>query len=436
MRKLIGAIFRFHPFSKQQRKLLSWWMPHSPYRDHDMVVATGSVRSGKTIAMIDGFIIWALSEFENENFILAGRSIGALKRNVLNPLFAILRAKGIEYRYVRSDEHFIQIGTNTFYCFGASTEASQDTLQGLTAAGALGDEVALMPWSFVEQMIARCSVDGSKLWFNCNPEGPNHKVKTELIDKADEKMILVLQFVLDDNLTLSQKIKDRYKRLFAGLMYKRYILGLWVLAEGVIYDMFDADKHVRKDADGPLPTMREWYMSIDYGTAGSDFVAILIGIGEDDRLYFVREWRWNSKEKQRRLSDLQYSKRLRAWIDSLKKELGDCEPRKIYPDPSAASFIVQMYDDGWQGVTPADNSVLDGIRYFSTLISADRWRIHESCSDAIDEFHSYIWDEKAQERGEDKPLKQRDHSCDAGRYGVMGTRRITRHWIKELDKAA
>jgi PBSX family phage terminase large subunit len=431
VRKLIGAVFRFRKFSRQQKKLLTWWMPESPYRDHDMVIATGSVRSGKTVAMIDGFLTWALSNFESENFIIAGRSMGALKRNVLAPMFLILRAKGIEYQYNRSD-HFITIGTNTFYCFGANNEASQDVMQGITAAGGLGDEVALFPWSFIQQMIARCSVAGSKLWFNCNPEGPNHKVKTELIDKAEEKMILVLQFVLDDNLTLSDSIKARYKRLFSGLWYKRYILGLWVLAEGVIYDMFDAEKHKATK----LPAMSKWFMAIDYGTAGSDFVAILIGIGEDDRLYFAREWRWNAKEKQRRLSDLQYSKKLREWVNSLKPELGDCEPERIYPDPSAASLIVQLYDDGWQGVTKADNEVLTGIRYLSTLISADRVRWHETCTGTIEEMQSYVWDEKAQERGEDKPLKQRDHGPDTCRYGAMGTRRITRHWIKELDKAA
>ncbi|MCL4473551.1 MAG: PBSX family phage terminase large subunit [Actinobacteria bacterium] len=433
----VGPRFRFRPFSAQQKRLLTWWMPQSPYRDYDMVIADGSVRSGKTIAMIDGFLTWVLSTFENEDFILAGRSVGALKRNVLNPMFKILRAKGIAYHYVRSGpDTRIEIGTNTFYCFGANNEASQDVLQGLTAAGGLGDEVALFPWSFIEQMIARCSVDGSKLWFNCNPEGPNHKVKTDLIDQAEEKRILHLHFVLDDNLTLSEKIKSRYKRLFSGLWYKRYILGLWVLAEGVIYDMFDASpgsKHVTSD----LPKIREWYMGIDYGTAGSAFVALLLGIGEDNRLYFAREWRWDSVKKQRRLSDLQYSKRLKTWLTSLESQLGKVEPRRIYVDPSAASFIVQLYDDGWEGVTKANNDVVPGIRFFGNLISADRWRIHELCSGTITEMQEYVWDPKAQDRGEDKPLKQKDHGPDAGRYGVMGTRRITRHWInEELDQAA
>ena len=424
MRKLIGAFFRFQKFSRQQKKLLTWWMPESPYRDHDMVIATGSVRSGKTIAMIDGFLIWALSNFENEDFILAGRSMGALKRNVLQPMFRILRAKGIEFHYNRSD-HFITIGTNTFYCFGANNEASQDVLQGLTAAGGLGDEVALFPWSFIAQMIARCSVDGSKLWFNCNPEGPNHRVKTDLIDMADEKMILVLQFVLDDNLTLSESIKARYKRLFSGLWYKRYILGLWVLAEGVIYDMFDAT--LGKHVVSKLPTMRRYWLGIDYGTA-NDFVALLVGEGEDDRLYVCREYRWASRKEKKQLTDAQYSQRLKEW-------LGEIVPQKIFVDPSATSFIVQLYDDGFEGVAKADNSVLDGIRSVSSLLAADKLKLHESCTATIEEKQGYVWDDKAALRGEDKPVKVNDHGPDAERYAIMGIRSVWRYWT-ELDKAA
>lgn len=426
----VGPRFRFKPFSAQQKRLLTWWLPESPYHDYDMVIADGSVRSGKTIAMIDGFISWALSTFEHEDFILAGRSMGALKRNVLNPLFKILRAKGIQYHYVRSGpDTRIEVGTNTFYCFGANNEASQDVLQGLTAAGGLGDEVALFPWSFVEQMIARCSVEGSKLWFNCNPEGPNHKVKTELIDKAEEKHILHLHFVLDDNLTLSEKIKARYERLFSGLWHKRYILGLWVLAEGVIYDMFDASaggRHIVSE----LPGIRDWYVGVDYGTT-NPFAALLLGIGVDDKLYIAREWRWDSKLKQRQLTDAEYSQKLREWLESLQPELGLVEPRRIIVDPSAASFITQLHRDGWAHVRGADNAVADGIRETSTLFGAGVLRIHESCKGLIGELQSYVWDEKSQERGEDVPVKQNDHSCDGLRYLTRGTRKVWKHYLSE-----
>lgn len=431
MRRISGPRFRFRPFSVKQKRLLTWWMPGSPYRDYDMVIADGSVRSGKTIAMIDGFLTWALSTFENEDFILAGRSMGALKRNVLNPMFRILRAKGIEYHYVRSGpDTRIEIGTNTFYCFGANTEASQDVLQGLTAAGGLGDEVALFPWSFIEQMIARCSIDGSKLWFNCNPEGPNHKVKTDLIDQADEKRILHLHFVLDDNLTLSEKIKARYKRLFSGLWYKRYILGLWVLAEGVIFDMFDATaggRHLVSE----LPKMRSWFLGIDYGTT-NPFVALLLGVGEDDKLYVAREWRWDSKEKRRQLTDAEYSKKLREWLNGLETEFKHViDLRRIIVDPSATSFITQLHRDGWKSVRKANNDVSNGIRETSTLFGANLLMVHESCPGLIEELQSYVWDAKAQERGEDEPVKQKDHGPDNLRYLVRGTRKIWKHFVRE-----
>src|SRR5690606_10595817 len=198
MTSLSPTAFRFQPFSKKQKQVLTWWMPRSPYRDYDMIIADGSIRSGKTIAMIDGFLTWSLETFRHQSFILSGRTMGALKRNVLRPAFEILAAKAIPYRYNRS-EHFVQIGTNTYYCFGANNEAAQDVLQGLTAAGAYGDEAALFPQSFIEQMIGRCSVEGSKIWLNCNPAGPYHYLKVDYIDKAEEKRILRLHFTLDDN---------------------------------------------------------------------------------------------------------------------------------------------------------------------------------------------------------------------------------------------
>src|SRR5690625_4414296 len=275
------AAFRFQPFSRKQKQVLTWWLEPSPYRDHDMIIADGSIRSGKTIAMIDGFITWSMATFEGESFILAGRSMGALKRNVLRPMFQILTAKGIEYRYHRS-EHYIQIGSNTYYCFGANNEASQDVLQGLTAAGAYADEVALFPRSFVDQMIGRCSVDDSKVWMNCNPENPFHYIKEEYIDKAKEKRVLHLHFTLDDNLSLSEKVKERYKRMFSGVFFQRYILGMWVRAEGIIFDMFNEDKHTVSK----LPKMRQRWVTVDYGTTNPT-VFLLLGLGADYNVYVI-----------------------------------------------------------------------------------------------------------------------------------------------------
>src|SRR5690606_9367800 len=325
--------FEWQPFSHKQKKVLTWWLPESPYHDYDMIICDGSIRSGKTIAEIDAYITWSQYNFENQNFILAGKSIGALKRNVLKPMFQMLAAKGIPYRYNRS-ENFIVIGNNTYYCFGANNEASQDVLQGLTAAGAYADEVALFPQSFVEQMIGRCSVEGSKIWMNCNPEGPYHFIKTDYIDKAEEKKILRLHFTLDDNPTLSEQIKERYRRMFTGVFYQRYILGLWVMAEGIIYDMFDRSKHVVPTVDRPYT---QYYVSIDYGTQNPTTFG-LWGL-YNGIWYKVKEYHYEGRAEARQKTDEDYYQDLVEFV-------GNLPIRSLIIDPSAASFIALVRQKG------------------------------------------------------------------------------------------
>lgn len=415
--KRAAAAFRFQPFSVKQKRVLTWWMPESPYHDYDMIIADGSIRSGKTVAMIDSFVTWSITTFEHESFILAGKSMGALKRNVLRPLFQILAAKGIAYHYNRS-EHFIEIGTNTYYCFGANNEASQDVLQGLTAAGALADESALFPESFVEQMIGRCSIEDSKVWLNCNPEGPFHYIKTDYIDKAEEKRILHLHFDLDDNLTLSQKVKDRYKRMFSGVFYQRYILGLWVMAEGIIYSMFNADKMVVDK----LPKMQRYWVGVDYGTSNAT-TFLLFGLGEDGRLYLIDEYYHSGSETGQGKSPSRYAADFKRWI-----ERQGVQPDRIFIDPSAEGFMLELWAQGVKRIVKADNAVKAGIELVSSIMDNDLFRVHRRCRYTLKELATYSWDPKAQELGEDKPLKQHDHCMDPIRYVANGTRTI---WLKK-----
>lgn len=414
-----AAAFKFEPFSPKQKKLLTWWMPGvSPFADYDMVIADGSIRSGKTIACIDGFLMQTLKQFSGENFILAGKSMGALKRNVIDPMQRILATKGIPYRYVRSQNPCVEVGTNTYYLFGANNEASQDVLQGLTAAGAYADEAALFPRSFVEQMIGRCSVEGSKLWLNCNPEGPYHFLKTDYIDQAEEKRILRLHFNLDDNLTLSPRVKERYKRMYSGVFYKRNIDGLWVIAEGLIYDQFNHDTMVVDK----LPPIQRYWIGVDYGTSNAT-VFLLAGLGTDGRLYIIDEWYHSGNETGQSKSPSQYSREFRQWQK--------VQPERIYIDPSAEGFILQLYQDGVRKIAQADNSVKNGIEMVSSLIANDMYRVHRRCKHHLKELSSYAWDPKAQERGEDKPLKQNDHTCDAARYIVQSNRLF---WQRLLER--
>jgi PBSX family phage terminase large subunit len=319
--------FKFQPFSRHQKKVLTWWREGSPYKDYDGIIADGAIRSGKTIAFILGFVLWSTSTFTGQNFIISGKSIGTLKRNIVGPILLILRALGIQYAYNRS-ENFLAFSGNTYYLFGANNEASQDTLQGITAAGWLADEVALQPQSFIEQAFGRCSVESSKYWLNCNPENPRHYIKTEVIDKAKEKRFLHVHFALDDNLTLSEKIKNRYRRMFSGVWYKRFILGLWVAAEGAIYDMFDDSVHVVDK----VPDIVRYWIAIDYGTTNPT-TFLLIGQGADKRLYVCAEWRWDSTKQGSQKTDAQYSEELKRFV----KKTG-CLSRLqfIFIDPSAA----------------------------------------------------------------------------------------------------
>lgn len=398
--------FDWKPFSKKQKKVLTWWIPgYSPYADYDGIIAEGSIRAGKTVSMIDSFITWSLDQHNGQNFILAGKTIGAFKRNVLTPMFQILDDKGIEYKYIRSDDHRLEIGNNTYYVFGGDNEKSQDKVQGLTAAGCLLDEVALMPKSFVDQVMGRCSVDNSKYWFNCNPNSPYHWFKQEMIDKAEEKQLLNLHFTMDDNLSLSQKVKQRLERMFSGVFYQRYILGLWVMAEGVIYDMFDKDKH-------SVPTVErnytKYYVSMDYGIQNPTTFG-LWGFF-NDTWYKVKEYHYDGRKKGIQKTDQDY-------LDDLNKFVEGTTCQTLIIDPSASSFIALAKKNGWI-IKKAKNEVLEGIGNVGTALQNGKILYNDCCTETFREFHSYVWDEKAVLRGEDKPKKENDHQMDGDRYFV------------------
>ena len=325
------AQFKFQPFSDKQVKLLSWWMDNSPHSDKDIVIADGSIRAGKTVGMICGFIDWSIANFDNQNFIIAGKSKGALTKNVLNPMKKILNAKGIKFNHIRNtEEPRIEIGTNYYYLYGASTVRSKDMLQGLTAAGSFADQVELFPKNFVEEMIARCSVDGSVHWWNSNPESPYHFLKKEFIDVKDKKGILHLHFTMEDNLTLSQKIIDRYKRMYSGVYYDRYIRGLWVVAEGLVYPSFNNDNLIAK-----LPEnvdIIEEYIGVDYGAANPTAFGH-IGVGSDNRMYLLNTYYHSGREGTDKANS-QYRKDLQNFITK-----HDINPKWIFIDPVSYTHL-------------------------------------------------------------------------------------------------
>jgi len=395
--------FTFKPFSQKQKKLVYFWDSRSPYASRELIIADGAVRSGKTLAMTCSFLLWSMRYFDGQSFILAGRSIGALKRNVVNDMLRILKTWKWDYKYNRS-ENYILIGNNIYYLFGATTEASQDVIQGLTAAGLYADEVTLFPRSFVDQAMSRCSVDDSKLFFNCNPGSPHHYIKKEYIDQAEEKKVYHLHFVMNDNNTLSPSIKARYERLYSGVFYRRYILGEWVMAEGVIYDMFDPDRNTY----ARLPKHKMKYLiGADYGAQNPTvFLEIHVDdMGDRVKAYVENEYYFSGRDEGWTKTDAQYGDDFESFIQA--------DPLRVYVDPSASSFISELKFRGFNA-TQADNTVLDGIRLLSTMFQNGSLKINRRCTHLLKEIAEYSWDEKAQEKGIDQPLKVSDHCITGG----------------------
>lgn len=410
-KKVRPAAFKFQPFSRKQKQVLTWWMSESPYNDMDALICDGSVRAGKTVSMSLSYIMWAMETFDGQNVGLAGKTISALRRNVIIPLKRMLKSRGY-----RVDEHLtsnsITIGrngrTNEFYLFGGRDERSQDLIQGITLAGCFFDEVALMPESFVNQATARCSVDGAKFWFNCNPGGPFHWFKLNWLENLKEKNALHLHFTMDDNLSLTDRTKKRFKSMYQGVFYQRYILGLWVVAEGAIYDSWN-EQNLFDDADIPpgLFARGRRYIAIDYGTQNP--TVFLDCYDDGDVIWIIKEYYYDGRNSQRQKDNSEYA-------DDLETFIGGGKAPTIIIDPSAASFKATLRKRHIR-TKDAENEVLDGIQTMSTMISKGKLRVHRrNCPNFLMERAAYVWDDKAVKRGDEKPLKQMDHACDACRY--------------------
>ena len=390
-------------FSPKQRRVLTWWRPGSADADKQAVICDGAVRSGKTLCTGLSFFCWAMSSFQNRSFALCGKTIVSVRRNLLSELLPLLENMGFRCRQQVS-RNLLQVRLggrrNTFYLFGGKDEGSAALIQGITLAGALLDEVALMPRSFVEQTAARCSVPGSRLWFSCNPESPGHWFYREWIQKAEEKQALRLQFSMADNPGLSREVLERYQSMFEGTFYRRFVLGEWVAAEGLVYDFFDEDMV----QDVPEGRMEEWYISCDYGTVNPTSMGLWGRRG--GVWYRVKESYYDAREVHRQRTDEEHA-------DALAELAGDRSIRAVVADPSAASFIEVLRRRGWR-VRRAENEVLSGIRLTARLLKTGRLVICRGCQDAIREFSLYRWEDR--DGGQDRVRKEHDHAMDEIRY--------------------
>lgn len=408
MHKKRPAKFEFKPFSAQQRRLIHWWRPAVSSSENDFVIADGAIRSGKTIACIIGFLTWSQEMFQGESFILAGKTMGALKKNVIRPMLQMLEAWGWPYEYVRSGtDARLEIGTNTYYLYGANTEAAQDALQGLTAAGAYLDEAALFPKSFVDQAIGRCSVEGAKIWMNCNPAGPHHFIREEYLlpAAAKKKKVYHLHLGMTDNLTLSKKTLEKYKnRWNAGsVFYKRFILGLWVAAEGLIYQQFTDNvkaytitEEWLKERDGTGHLKNEIIyavIGVDFGGTKSAHSFTLTGFTKGYKQVVVLDEYYCKK----RLTP----KKLQAdFIDFVKRARMKYKVYEAYCDSAEQTLIAGFESAIIREGIPIEiknaikGPINDRIAFYNSLIAQHRWKVMKHCVHIIEAFEQAVYDDK------------------------------------------
>lgn len=406
------AVFKFAPFSDKQIKILTWWHDNSPVRHMDGIIADGAIRSGKTVSMSLSFVLWGMTMYRFQKFGMAGKTIGSFRRNVLFWLKLCLLARGYKVKDYRADNLMIVTNKKTkvenyFYIFGGKDERSQDLIQGITLAGMFFDEVALMPESFVNQATGRCSVEGSKLWFNCNPSNPSHFFKVDWIDKRKEKRLLYLHFVMDDNLSLSEEIKERYRRMYVGVFFKRYILGLWVAAEGVIYQLFANDPSVYIVDESYLwddrgkSKLQLATIGVDFGGNKSAHAFNLTGFTKKFQEIITMKEFWSKKE----YDPIELTN---EFVKFVQESIKMCEQHGIRIVEIRCDSAEQVLIRGFKKALvtagigiPVKNAlkgeIVDRIRFYTSMFGQGRYKILRSCKNTQSAYMNAIWDEKKME---------------------------------------
>lgn len=369
--------------------------------------------------MAIGFVLWSMGRFNGQRFAICGKTIASLRRNVIMLMPQLLEGI-VEITERRSDNMLIiRAGDvrNEYYLFGGKDESSYSLVQGMTLAGVLFDEVALMPRSFVEQALARCSVEGSTKWFNCNPEGPTHWFYLEWVQQAVKHKVLHLHFTMNDNPSLSEAKKQEYENTYSGVFYSRYILGLWVRAEGLVYPMFDREKHIVHEIPA-FSHAHRYYVSIDYGTVNPFAAGLYDFDPKGQTATMIRELYYDGGSTHRVDNE--------AYYTMLVDLIGEYPIEYIIIDPSASSMIETIQKYGRFMVIKANNDVLNGIQDVTKFLNAGVLRFHDSCKSTFDEFESYSWDE---DKDDDTVIKEFDHSMDQVRYFCRTTLRSELKWI-------
>lgn len=371
----------------------------------------GSVRSGKTFSSLMAFM-YEILRGPKGDIIIVGVSRESIQRNIIGELFNLLGVPAPTPKVTQVD-----LFGRRLFLVGANDEGAVRKIQGATFACAYVDEIVLLPQTFYRMLLSRLSVEGAKLLATCNPAGPHHWVKKEIIDNPELNKA-VFNFTLDDNPALSDSYKNELRKEYTGMWYQRYIMGEWAIAEGLVFDAITEEHFVEMDIENPL-----WYSAaFDIGTVNP--TAGLVAAFNPQKwpqIYVMDEFYYNSRTQGRQKTNQELAADIDQWLQVY-------DPRMSYVDPSAASFKLELKRLGYK-VKDAVNDVMPGIQWVNHLLDNRHLMFHPSCKNLRKEIFSYTWDTKAIERGEDKPVKKDDHLNDSLRYLCLSNfpkQRLTR----------
>lgn len=400
------------------------WVEFSPKQldfirnsDAKLNIADGAVRSGKTIACTVRWLDYIVTGPQGD-LVMLGKSLGALKRNVLNDLFDIVGPAHI--KWVDRQQGELQIFGRRVYAIGAANEEAESKIRGATFAGAYCDEANLYPESVWMQLQARLSIPGAKCFANCNPDSPYHWFYQKVICSETIDSKKRWSFLMDDNYSLSEEYKRQLASQYSGVYKRRFIDGEWCVAEGLIYDAFSRGRHVKRyDAEYIKKHAVRFFIGCDQGTSTTTSWSLFVELNDKPmHIHKLAEYYYDAIKNRRQKSDeefmLDFNKFRETHYDLARTRGGYW---MVYLDPAASSWDAALTKHQIKH-QHADNDVKHGIATVSSLLSQDCYTIDPSCVNTIEEYETYSWDANAQILGQDKPVKKHDHACDSDRYGI------------------
>ena len=399
----------------------------------------GSVRSGKTWISLVLWAFWMLTMPEDAAYLMVAKTLTSLRRNCLDLLETLVGKSNFSYSLAAKQA--VLFG-RTVYLEGVNDARAESKIRGMTLQGAYCDELTLFTQDFFTMLLSRLSMPEAKLFGTTNPDSPNHWLKSEYLDRSQELDLMEMRFTIDDNEFLDPEYVRQLKREYTGVFYERFILGNWVIAEGLVYPMFSEKEHVvhvlPECCAHPEKGQGEYYISVDYGTK-NPFSAGLWCVSGGGATRIAEYYYDGRKSKKPRTDEEHYA----ALEKLIRHEVWNSGRRTVesYPiqcvviDPSAASMIECIRRHGSFSVRAAKNDVIPGIGITGSLLAAGKLKIHADCKDCIREFGIYSWDEKA--KG-DQVIKENDHAMDDTRYFCYTILRRLFRWDdwKQVDNVS